>query len=367
MKIAYLARALIPSRDAMSIHIMRMCRAFAEDGHDVQLLTPALPGTEAGIEDLHGYYGVAKNFEVIRIPWWGVKGSDLIYSLSAVRRCRRLGVQVAYGRHLEGCWAAAVAGLPVVFETHSSTEHLSWLRKLQLAALLQRTELRRLVVISEALKRYFVNRHNVPPSRILVAHDAADPPPRYERLRLGGGNALRVGYAGHLYPGKGMEVIEKLVSLCTFAEFHVIGGRGADLAHWQSRLGTHGNLKFHGFVEPARVAQYLQSMDVLLAPFQRKVMIKGKSDVGQWMSPLKVFEYMAARRPMVISDLPVLREVVNERNAIIVSADDPDQWRQALVQLQDPVLRERLAEAAHEDFLRSYTWTARAQAVLRCL
>jgi glycosyltransferase involved in cell wall biosynthesis len=120
-------------------------------------------------------------------------------------------------------------------------------------------------------------------------------------------------------------------------------------------------------VEPGQVERYRKAMDVLLVPYQKSVLIQGRLDTAQWMSPLKVFEYMASRRPMVISDLPVLREVVNERNAIIVPPDDMDQWRQALVRLRDPALRQRVADAAYADFVAHHTWHQRAQSVLRGL
>lgn len=367
MKIAYLARARIPSRDANSIHVMKMCRAFVEGGHDVRLVTPELPGTEPGVVDIHGYYGVPTDFEVVKLPRADIKGGDLWCAVRMARWCRREGIELAYGRHLVGCWAAALAGIPVVLELHTSTEHFGWLGKRAVAHLLGTSALRRLVVISEALGDCIVASHPLVKSKVVVAHDAADQPAPCAPADIGPGEGLRVGYAGHLYPGKGMEVIARLASLCPFATFHVVGGRPEDIAHWKAALGAVGNVVLHGFVEPARVGQYLKAMDVLLGPFQPQVRILGRLDVGQWMSPLKVFEYMASRRPMVISDLPVLREVVNEGNAIIVPPDDVDQWRAALVRLQDPALRERLAEAAYADFRRSHTWTARAEAVLRGL
>jgi glycosyltransferase involved in cell wall biosynthesis len=236
-----------------------------------------------------------------------------------------------------------------------------------LASLLRCKQLQRLVVISEALKQYFVQRHRVSPDRILVAHDGADLPTECEPLPLGDSARLRVGYVGHLDPGKGTDVIHRLAMLCPFAHFHLIGGRTEDISAWRVRTGGVDNMTFHGFVEPGQVERYRKAMDVLLVPYQKSVLIQGRLDTAQWMSPLKVFEYMASRRPMVISDLPVLREVVNERNAIIVPPDDMDQWRQALVRLRDPALRQRVADAAYADFVAHHTWHQRAQSVLRGL
>ena len=79
---------------------------------------------------------------------------------------------------------------------------------------------------------------------------------------------------------------------------------------------------------------------------------------------MKIFEYMAAAKPIIASDLPVLREVLNDSNAILVDPEDIDAWRDALAALRDPKRREQLGRKAHDDFLRSYTWQARASRVL---
>ena len=52
--------------------------------------------------------------------------------------------------------------------------------------------------------------------------------------------------------------------------------------------------------------------DILIAPYAAQVSHAGGGDIGRWMSPLKLFEYMAAERPVVTADLPVLREVVRD-------------------------------------------------------
>ena len=102
-----------------------------------------------------------------------------------------------------------------------------------------------------------------------------------------------------------------------------------------------------------------RSMDILLAPYQRSV------PTVNWMSPLKVFEYMAAGRAIVASDLPVLHEVLtNGRNALLVSPEDESAWIRALLSLSDEVSRHRLARQARRDVEAGYTWNLRVQNVL---
>ena len=79
---------------------------------------------------------------------------------------------------------------------------------------------------------------------------------------------------------------------------------------------------------------------------------------------MKMFEYMACRRTILSSDLPVIREVLNERNAMLLSPEDPDAWAAALQTcLDDPDTSQLLAEQARQD-VQQYTWLERARRAL---
>src|SRR5690606_25873362 len=107
-------------------------------------------------------------------------------------------------------------------------------------------------------------------------------------------------------------------------------------------------------------------MDVGLLPARRRVIISSGADIGEWMSPLKLFEYMACRLAIVASELTVVREVLeDEENALLVPPDDVGRWVDAISRLErDPGLRTRLAARACEDFHERHTWTERSARVL---
>ena len=68
MKILYISKSIIPSRSANSIHVMKMCQALADNGHEVTLLAPDLKYQyEKNINDIYNYYGVRKNFLIKKI------------------------------------------------------------------------------------------------------------------------------------------------------------------------------------------------------------------------------------------------------------------------------------------------------------
>ena len=88
-------------------------------------------------------------------------------------------------------------------------------------------------------------------------------------------------------------------------------------------------------------------------------------NTGAWASPLKMFEYMAAARPIVATDLPMVRGILkDEHNALLVPPRDAKALRAALQRLAaNPKLSERLATNARSD-VAQHTWEARARHIL---
>src|SRR5690606_20775807 len=103
----------------------------------------------------------------------------------------------------------------------------------------------------------------------------------------------------------------------------------------------------------------------LLAPYQAHVQTAGGGDTAAWMSPIKLFEYMAAGKPILCSDLPVLREIIEDgRNGLLLPVDDVKAWAAALRGLLNaPAERRRLGTAAHIDLLARHTWLERARRI----
>ena len=161
-------------------------------------------------------------------------------------------------------------------------------------------------------------------------------------------------------------MIVEMAERCRWADFHLVGGTDEDVACWRDRLRSVENVKVYGFVPLSETGGYRLACDVLLAPYQEHVAVQGGGDTSAWMSPLKVFEYMAAGRAILCSDLPVLREVLtDETTALLCSPGDLTSWVTALERLRDDAgFREQLGRNARAEYLSKYTWKARAEKVL---
>jgi glycosyltransferase involved in cell wall biosynthesis len=369
MQILYLSLSYVPSRRASSIQVMKMCQALAQAGHSVTLVTKqCAERQEPGVADDFAFYGVEPLFELVKISRPEKSGGGLRYSWRQWQRLRhgRATYTLVYSRDLWGGWLATRQGYPVLFEAHGLPS--GKVGRMLMRQLLAASTLRRLVTISQALADDF-ERAGLRPiyGDVVVAHDGAEGTVANGNI----GNTkqdgrLQIGYVGHLYPGKGMEIVAPLARQLPDQQFHVIGGTEKDIHAWQ-QSGLPANLGLHGFVSPPQLADCYQNLDILLLPPQSQVYgATGGQDIGQWMSPMKLFEYMAAGKAIISSDLPVLREVLtDERNALLVPPDEVEAWVTAVNRLiNNPELRQYLGHTARQDFLANYTWDARARKVL---
>lgn len=387
MKIAVIAPTFLPARRANTFQVMKMTQAFQDLGHEVNLAVPnepAVPARQTGSlaanwEELSQHYGLHSRFSIEWLPAWP-KLRRYDFGWRAVHWARRLGADLIYTRLPQAAALSSQMGIPTIFEVHDcpSGQAGPWLFRRFLVG----SGARRLVAITHALGQDLKQSFNFPagPRFLVIAPDGVDLI-RYENLpeplAARRGLALHdfpanwperftAGYTGHLYPGRGAELLLEIAALEPDIHFLLAGGEPGEVERLRTQAKTRGltNLVLSGFIPNAVLPLYQAACETLLMPYQRHVEASSGGDIARYLSPMKLFEYLACGRAILSSDLPVLREVLNQNNAILLPPDDPQAWAQALRALKsDPARRNRLAEQSRQD-AQKYSWTARGQHIL---
>jgi glycosyltransferase involved in cell wall biosynthesis len=182
-------------------------------------------------------------------------------------------------------------------------------------------------------------------------------------------NRLTIGFTGHIYPGRGADLLFELARQMPGVNFLWVGGTPELVLFWQKKLETveAKNVVMTGFVEHERIPLYQAAADVLLMPYGRSIEASSGQDIAEVINPMKMFEYMASGRAIVSADLPSIREVLHDRNAVFCEPGDVGAWKMAIESLLlDEKKRTALGMQARRDVER-FTWEARERRILNGL
>ena len=383
MKIALIAPTYLPARRANTIQVMKMAQAFTNLGHQVRVLVPGMAdnGQEGELqwEKLASHYGLQSVFEVVWLPVRPyMRRYD--YGFLAVRAAQKWEADLVYTRLPQAAVIAAWKRMETIYEIHDIPQ--GTVGPVLFRSYLKAPGARRLVTITQALKDEIINRFGLKdsPPPIVVALDGVDldryqdiPKPTDARRLFNAQSNLNmdeerftIGYTGHLYSGRGVELMLGMAERLPNITFMLTGGEHEDVTNLRIRVESRNlrNVILTGFIPNSELPCYQAACDLLLMPYQRKVAGSSGGDISKYLSPMKLFEYMACGRPILSSDLPVFREVLNERNAVLIIPDDIDQWVENIEALiSDSDTRRELSERAKMD-VKQYTWKTRAERIL---
>lgn len=391
MRILYFADIRFPLERANGIQTMETCHALAERGHTVHLVVKA--DTHSPARDPFQFYGLAPTKALVIERANAPKGAGLLARVGYLsfvfgRAMGKARADVILTRDL-GVAAALLkipAGLraPVVYESHgyapdvaAALPGLVATAKPASAAKLARLAAREAAVWQQAdgyvtITRGLANeleRRLGKRTKLAVVPDGMRPPTPGRKVEPAPGPTAGlpsasqpvVAYAGHLYAWKGVDTLLEAVALTPAVRCLIVGGHAAepDLARVQQLaddLGIADRVEFTGLVAPSDVPAQLARATMLVLPNPESAIST------HFTSPLKLFEYMAAGRPIIGSDLPAIREVLRDgENALLVEPGSAPAIAAAMRRLMnDPPLAQRLASAASGE-ATAYTWPRRAE------
>ena len=213
-------------------------------------------------------------------------------------------------------------------------------------------------------------RAGVAPEKVLVAHNGADPErmlPRLEKtearaaLGLPQDRTIAV-YAGRINAQKGLDQILALARLRPETLFLLVGSEGNGTI--EAEAAAIGNVRVLPWQEPASLPPYLYAPDVLLLPAARAPL----EDFRNCVLPMKIFQYLAAGRPILAPQAPDTAELLRHgETAWLIAPDQPQTAAEALDRLLGDVpLTERL-EAGARRAASDLSWDHRAEKIIAFL
>lgn len=368
MKILYSHRTR--AADGQHVHIRELTNALRARGHEIIMAEPK----GSGGDHSRGEGGLKR-----WLPRRLYELAELGYSLPAYQRLARLSSahepNVLYERYNlffhAGAHLRKRNRLPMLLEVNAPlAEERAAHGRLALSGLARRSEQAiwrtadKVLPVSHVLAKHVADA-GVPPEKVHVIHNGAgtaflvDHDPAPVRAQFGLGDDLVLGFVGFVRAWHGLSRVVNFLAHYERKDVRLfIVGDGpvrADLERLAADLGVASRVTFAGVVQPETLPSHVAAFDVALQPA-----------VVDYASPLKLFEYMAAGKPILAPGAENIREVLTDgEDAILFDCDDKRAFDKALAGLvENSALRQRLGGAARASVIRQgLTWDENARRV----
>ena len=376
MKILYLTQSQIPSRSANSIHVMSLSDAFVKKGHEVHLVSQNIKDDNLDKRNLFKYYNIKKSnllkIYLCNLPQNGFL-REFFYFIKILLIMNKYKFDMIYSRNIYASYLLSLLGYKTILELHSPPQKFA---KFFFKKLINKQIIKCLITISNNLQNHILKKYDLKSIPNKVIRDAANIHKPSDQKLLKKKFRIKnksIGYIGGLFRGRGIDLIIDIASKCQNLNFYIIGGSKTEVNYWKNK-SLSKNIYFLGYLDHNIATKLSFSFDALIAPYQEKVFVHGSSlegvkdelETSKFMSPLKLFEYMATEKPIITSSMPVLKEFLkNNYNCILCSPKKSDEWIRAINKIyQNPNFKRYIAQNALNDLKLKYSWSLRAENIL---
>lgn len=370
MRLVYIANIRLPTEKAHGIQIMKMCQAFADAGHQVELLVPNRYN-DLFPEDPFEFYRIPKVFKITKIAgvdWVDFRPLGIGFLISTIIFLFFSRIYLLFKRHDILYAREQLIGLffgDFLLELHTIPNRFVFFHRYlwsQARKILVLTKLakRKLIVLGVGADRVMVfpDAVDIDEFNIAISKEAAR-----NKLNLPIDKKI-IMYTGSFlfYDWKGISLFPEAAKLLSEDYLLVlVGGHPWEINQFQS-TNLPRNILLVPYQKYFLMPFYLKAADILVLPNK-----KGDVISESYTSPLKLFEYMAAQRPIVSSDLPSLREVLTDKEAVFFEAGNPSNLAEAIKKIaENQELSDQLSRNAYLK-VKDYTWSKRAEKIINAI
>jgi glycosyltransferase involved in cell wall biosynthesis len=362
MNITYLANVRMPTEKAHGVQIMKMCEAFAARGDSVELVVPSRKTPIA--EDPFAYYDTRRTFSIVRLPVldtvrfgrFGFLLETLTFAVAVLHYIRSHPSDLVFSRDEAVLYPISFFKRKLIWESHDGRFNFAVRRLFRVAD--------RIVVTTAGMREAYIT-DGLDSHKVVLARNGVDLESmgcsgeevgRLRKSLVSAGESV-VLYAGRLDGWKGAETLLAAAdSLSPTLRIVIVGGEPDQIVALKQKFPR---VIFVGFVPYRMIGCYQQAADMLILPNTGKDTISVSNT-----SPLKLFTYMTAGKPIIASDLPSIREVIGDDACYFVPADDPGALAQKIIAVASDNKGAQSRARRAREMVEAYSWNARAQTIL---
>ena len=379
MKIIGITHWRIPSEKTMAPYMMRVMEAFAREGAEVEFWAPRRRNTrELHKTDPFTYHAIEPNFRMRYLPvidimpqtagrfgFYLMLGSFVVSVFFRMLFTRGKKNTVFYFFDLRDAVTAHLLSNKTFCEIHmyyrSSLDAINRRGFKRMAGIIAATK---------PLRAAIRQNYSVPEWKILHApcgvnyeRFGIDTPMQEARAILGlPADGKIILYVGHLFPVKGVDVLFDAHGLLRSDEtIYFVGGTDEDIENFRKKwreAGSPKNIVIAGRKPHQEIPMWLRAADVLCIPNTAK-----EAAGATESSPSKLMEYMASGVPIVASDVPGIRDVLEPDAGFYCEPDNTKALAAAIGEALSNPQEASLRTVRAREASKTLSWEARAQKI----
>ncbi len=360
-KIFYIAEVSLNSKSAYLQQVLKMCDAFAMEGHQVILFV--INSKNINFSTLKRKYLLKSIFQIKPI-FKDIENMNfvlrLIFSFKIFTKLQIKDIYLIYSRSFISSIVLSILGKKNLLEIHQKTTGpTKYLFKILKSFFFIKKIF--FVLINKRLNDYY----NFEKKKFIVLDDAVDLKDftKHNKLNI----KKSCVYTGSLFHGKGFEIIIKLSKRINSLNFYVYGDLKTASLRLVEECKKIKNLHLMGHISYNKIPKILKSHKIILMPYGKKVMGNHKSvDISDHMSPLKLFDYLAAGQIILASKHKSYSHVLkNNFNSFLCDIKNTEEW----VKTINDIFRNKKSfnKIKKNSILtaRKYTWQKRVLKILK--
>ena len=351
-KINYISELNLPNKSAYSIHVMKMCEAFSALGYDINLF---VINNKKNSQKVFNSYNIKKRFKIISI-FNSFKQFNFL--LRIIFAFKILSKNFEYdsiflSRSIIFALFGSIFNKKIILELHHEITGFSKLIYWTFN-FLGLTQNLKFIFLNKELKKIY----KIKDKKSVVLDDAINLED-FKKKKLKKFKKTSV-YIGSFFEGKGIEQIIRLAKYNKNLYFHIYGEKR--YLKYDKKLK---NIKIFDYVNYSKIPTILSRYEVALMPYQKKIKGRGSIWLEKYMSPLKMFDYMAAKMIIIASDLKVYSHILkNNTNCKLVKVNDDRKWSKIISLIFKNLNDYRYLKKNAYLTVKKYTWKNRCVKII---
>ena len=358
MTLNYIAELKLPSKSAQSIQVMKMCDSFSRLNLNVNLYVY----NNIDSSKILKIYNCQSQFKIHSL---GIENNNFFSRLYFAIKLfliflNKNNQNYIYSRSIISAILLSIIKKNIILEIHHEftgftkqlfnyTKNFNFFKNIKI------------VYISNNLKNFFkIKNKNV------VLDDAVDIR-EFNVLRKEKKIDNTCLYSGSFTKGKGIENILKIAKLSKNTKFHLYGDL-SNSRYTELEFRKYKNVFYNGYVKYNKIPSILNKYYLYLMPYSKEVYVRSKSiEVSNYMSPLKLFEYLASDGVLMASKMDVYKHILNKNNSILVDNKSPHEWKRNIDKFFKNTNKYKRLSINSSKIAKKYTWNNRARKILKFL